>query len=116
MQATTQSMQPTHWRVSITMPKRAISGLLHERDEVAVQARAAHQRIGLVLRQQLRRARPGEMRAAHRLRRVPEPVHQVYGIGANPLRRLDLDTVAEGAVLVLERHERAVRKTELRRG
>src|SRR6266511_1043923 len=88
-------MQPTHLRVSITMPKRAISRLLHERHDVAVQARAAHQRIGLVLRQQLRGARAGEVRSPHPLSRVAESVDHVNGVRANALRRFDLDAVAE---------------------
>lgn len=52
LQAITQSMQPTQRRVSITMPKRAISDPLSGRrlegDEVDVHRRATHQRVDRV--------------------------------------------------------------------
>src|SRR6266511_2462015 len=35
LQATTQSMQPTHLRVSMTIPKRGISGFLDQGNEIA---------------------------------------------------------------------------------
>src|SRR5512139_2425073 len=54
-QATTQSMHPTHFRVSMTIPKRGMSRLLHESDEVPVDARPAHKRVDLVARVELPR-------------------------------------------------------------
>ena len=58
LQATTQSMQPTQRRVSMTMPKRAIVRPPRSMgDEVDVHAGAAHQRVGRVARDELRVAR-----------------------------------------------------------
>src|SRR5574340_792858 len=100
LQATTQSWQPTHRRVSITIPSRAMaSGLPLERHEGDVHARAAHQRIGDVPRDETGVARSAAEGPAQHLRSVAEPVDHVDTVAANGLGGADLDRVADGAVL-----------------
>src|SRR6266542_2619442 len=111
-------MQPTHLRVSMTIPKRGISfisRLLDERDEVAVDAGAAHQRIRHVLGGELRGARALQVRALLLRRRVAEAVHEIDTVRTDALCRLHLDAVAYDTVLVLELHELPIGDAELLR-
>src|SRR5512143_1840746 len=50
LQATTQSMQPTHRTVSMAMPNLAMADLRLDGHEVDVHSRAAHQRVDHIAR------------------------------------------------------------------
>src|SRR3989338_2366064 len=84
LQATTQSWQPMHCRVSITIPRRAMTVSLREffqRYVIGVDARAPHQGIYLPPGAELRRARAFPVGALPCLRFAAEAVHQVHALG-----------------------------------
>src|SRR6266545_3011166 len=88
LHATTQSMQPTHLRVSMTMAKRDMGLLLRlEGHEVDVHAGPTHERVDLVAGDELRIAGTPAERAAQHLRGVAEAVHHVDAVGADRLGR-----------------------------
>src|SRR5512147_2911041 len=112
LHATTQSMHPTHLRVSMAIPYREPLGcspaiglrLRLDRYEVHVHAGAAHQRVDLVARDELRIARALAERTLQRPRRVPEAVHHKNAVGPDPFGGPDAPALADHAVLVRQPH------------